>query len=52
MYIPREIYNEIVNHIQRKEFTILTGARQTGKTTIARKLFQDLKEQVGFLHFI
>lgn len=43
MYITREIDIKIKNHLDKKEYTILTGARQTGKTTLITKLFKELK---------
>ena len=44
MYIPRNIEEKIRNHIARKEYTIITGARQTGKTTLLRELFSEQKK--------
>ncbi|NOX47054.1 MAG: ATP-binding protein [Chlorobi bacterium] len=41
----RFIYANIVKHLRRKEFTIVTGARQTGKTTILKQLFKHLKAE-------
>ena len=54
MYKEREIYQDIESHVFRKEFTIITGARQTGKTTILKQLFIKLKEKeqdVWFINF-
>ena len=45
MYISRKIQPEIRNHLARKEFTIITGARQCGKTSLLIALFNELKEQ-------
>lgn len=36
--IKREIFEEVVNHLQEKEVTVITGARQTGKTTLLLQL--------------
>jgi len=44
MYIPRNIEEKIQNHIARKEYTIITGARQSGKTTLLRELFSEQKK--------
>lgn len=44
MYIDRNIEEKIRSHIARKEFTIITGARQTGKTTLLRELFTEQKK--------
>ncbi len=52
MYIPRNIEKKINKHLSRKEYTIITGARQTGKTTILRKLFEDQKRQSEKVFFI
>ncbi|HVB03343.1 MAG TPA: ATP-binding protein [Chitinophagaceae bacterium] len=41
----REIYKELVAHLEKKEFTILTGARQTGKSTLLKQLETRCKEQ-------
>jgi len=50
----RKKYSEIVKHLKRKEFSIITGARQTGKTTLLKQLYSELKqrnEEVWFLSF-
>ncbi len=54
MMKPRNIYPGILEHLKRKEFTIITGARQTGKTTILKQLYDHLKnkgKKVWFLTF-
>lgn len=54
MYKFRKKYNNIFKHITRKEFTIITGARQTGKTTILKQIYLKLKaenENVWLLSF-
>ncbi|MCF8301657.1 MAG: ATP-binding protein [Bacteroidales bacterium] len=43
-YKPRHIHKAIWDHIQKKEYTIITGARQVGKTTLLRELFSEMKE--------
>jgi predicted AAA+ superfamily ATPase len=45
MYIERKIYTKIKKHLDRKEYTIITGARQTGKTTLITSLFKELKTE-------
>jgi uncharacterized protein len=40
----RELFTQLANHLQKKEFTILTGARQTGKSTLLRQLEAHSKE--------
>ena len=54
MYIQREIQQEIKNHLRRKEYTIITGPRQSGKTSLLNALFHELKREgqtVSFLTF-
>jgi len=34
----RELFKSLVSHIPRKEFSIITGARQTGKSTLLRQI--------------
>lgn len=34
----RELFNSLLSHLTRKEYTIVTGARQTGKSTLLRQL--------------
>lgn len=54
MYIKRDIHPGVRKHIRRKEYTIITGARQSGKTTLLHALISELKDegqQVGFVTF-
>ncbi len=54
MYIKRKIHDSIRKHVSRKEYTILTGARQSGKTSLIRALYRELKKEkptVDFLSF-
>jgi uncharacterized protein len=44
-FIKRNIKAEIVNHLQHKEFSIITGARQIGKTTIIAEIIKDLEAE-------
>jgi len=39
------IFDDTIKHFPNKEFTIITGARQTGKTTILKHLFDTIKKQ-------
>ncbi|HEY4287474.1 MAG TPA: ATP-binding protein [Puia sp.] len=41
----RELFNQLASHLSKKEFTILTGARQTGKSTLLRQLEVHCKEK-------
>ncbi len=45
MYIQRKIHQEIYNHLKRKEYTIITGPRQSGKTSLLQALFKELKNE-------
>ncbi|MDY0281867.1 MAG: AAA family ATPase, partial [Salinivirgaceae bacterium] len=45
MFYEREIYGQIKLHIEKKEFTVITGARQAGKTTLLRKLYSELRKE-------
>ena len=36
MFKQRLIFNGILSHLKKKQHTIITGARQTGKTTIIK----------------
>src|ERR1700742_3757914 len=40
----RALFDPLANHLPKKEFTILTGARQTGKSTLLRQLEARCKE--------
>lgn len=54
MFKPRDIYTEILEFLPDKRFAVITGARQTGKTSLLRALYADLKnrlEQVFYLSF-
>jgi len=52
MYIQRKIHPEIRKHIVRKEYTIITGPRQSGKTTLLRAIFNEMKEEGLPVHFL
>ncbi len=41
----RYLYEDIKKHLSKKAFTIITGARQVGKTTILRQLYSMLKSK-------
>jgi len=42
-YKKRHIHDKINAHLNKKEYTIITGARQVGKTTLLRQFYKDLK---------
>jgi uncharacterized protein len=41
----RKLFDPLASHLHKKEFTILTGARQTGKSTLLRQLETHCKDQ-------
>ncbi len=45
MYFKRDIEPELIKHLDKKEYTIITGARQTGKTTLLKHLYAKLKKE-------
>ena len=47
----RKLYQALLDHLPRKEFAIITGARQTGKTTLIEQLKEvfDKKNQENYL---
>jgi len=54
MYIQRKIHQEIGVHISRKEYTIITGPRQCGKTSLIKALYKELQndnKQVAYITF-
>ena len=52
--VKRDLYKKIKKHLDKKEITIISGLRQTGKSTILKKIKKDLKkkkEKTIFLNF-
>jgi len=43
--MKRNIFESLLSHLEKKEFTILTGTRQTGKSTLLRQLESYCKEK-------
>jgi predicted AAA+ superfamily ATPase len=41
--IKRHLKAEIKEHLTRKEITLITGARQVGKTTLVKEIMEELK---------
>ena len=48
----RTLYSKLEKHLQHKTYTILTGARQVGKTSLLKKLYYKLKDESEIVHFI
>jgi hypothetical protein len=44
--IRRKLFESLKTHLDKKEFTIVTGARQTGKSTLLRQLETYCKENL------
>ena len=42
--MTRNLFQSLVSHLDKKEFTIITGARQTGKSTLMKQLFEYCKK--------
>lgn len=40
--LKRHLFTELSNHLPAKQYTIITGARQTGKTTLLKQLEAEL----------
>lgn len=49
-FYNRTIYKELIEHLDKKQITVLTGMRRTGKTTLVKKLMIDsgIKQQYYF----
>jgi predicted AAA+ superfamily ATPase len=43
--MKRNLFEPLQSHLEKKEFTIVTGARQTGKSTLLRQLESFCKEK-------
>ena len=52
MFYHRHIYDLLLQHCDKKQFTIITGARQTGKTTLLKELEKHLRVQGKEVHYL
>jgi predicted AAA+ superfamily ATPase len=52
MIKERNLLSKVVNHLLKKEYTIIIGARQTGKTTLLKQLFQICKNNGDSCYFL
>ena len=50
--VQRKKYIVISEHLSKKEFTILIGARQIGKSTLLKQLFADLNQKGETVYFL
>lgn len=49
MFYPRLIYSQLRNSLNKKEVTVLTGMRRTGKTSLLTRLYQEAPDNKLFL---
>ena len=52
MIKDRDLYPTVRQHVEKKEYSIITGARQVGKTTLVQKLFSELKQTVSDVFYV
>ena len=52
MIKDRDLYSAIKQHFSKKEYSIIIGARQVGKTTLIQKLYSELKNNIPELFYI
>ncbi len=50
--VQRKKHSVIAEHLSKKEFTILIGARQIGKSTLLKQLFEDLSQKGETVYFL
>ena len=43
VFIDRQIYKDLIDHLEEKEISVLIGPRQSGKTTLLRKIEEKVK---------
>ena len=46
MYYKRNLENHINKNINNDDVLLVLGARQTGKTTLLKKIFRDLSKKI------
>ncbi|MCB0522856.1 MAG: ATP-binding protein [Lewinellaceae bacterium] len=52
MLKPRNLFDPIWQHLPDKRFTIITGARQVGKTSLLRMLLRRLQDENQTVHYL
>lgn len=50
--MKRNIFDELLRYLPRKEYILITGARQTGKTTLLKQLGEHLKKEKQENYFL
>jgi len=52
MYIKRDILSDVLEHLEKKEITLIVGPRQAGKTTLMKMVQQDVLKKGGKTIFL
>ncbi len=52
MIKDRQLYSDIREHFKKKEYSIIIGARQVGKTTLIQKFYSELKTKTPDIFYI
>ena len=50
-FIKRELYPQIVDWLKEPEILAIAGPRQSGKTTLLKKLKQELQQKSVYVNF-
>jgi hypothetical protein len=45
MFIYRQLFNQLKDHLSKKEISLILGPRQAGKTTLILKLKEELEKR-------
>ncbi|MEK6942338.1 MAG: ATP-binding protein [archaeon] len=45
VFFGRKLYSSLKGHLQKKQITVITGMRRTGKTTIVRQLLSEIHSE-------
>jgi len=48
----RDLYGQLRQHLNKKEYSIIIGARQVGKTTLLQQLYSELKQSLADVYYI
>ena len=47
----RDLYNQLLQHLDKKEYSIIIGARQVCKTTLIQQMYSELKKSFSDVYF-
>jgi len=50
--VKRFLYTQLIEHLPKKQISLLVGARQVGKTTLLRQVFDELKQRKEAVFFL